>query len=314
MEKKRKVKKSVKRSSNILFVIILILLVIFYIYKTSTLKDNKKDPVKDPETKEELKSEEVKEETSKEKVNNFKKISNYRKENLNRYEAYKEKNPDLSDETIVTYVNIGLDYEFYGLIKDTDMSKGILIIVNKYNKLPGEYEADDLEEISSEYFVNGNTLVRKLRKEAKEAFEKMSKASIENGTPVYGQSAYRPYSMQKKIYDQEVENGGVEYADRDTARPGHSEHQTGLAIDVASEKWGNMYNFANTSSYEWMENNAHKYGFILRYRNGYESIHGYIYEGWHYRYVGVKVATEIHNHIPEITYEEYYDKYINKID
>ena len=313
MKRKKRNTKNIKKSSNIIFVVLVILLVVFYIYKTSTLKDNnieKNNTKKEDNQEKKIDSDEsIKKE---DESTPYKKTSNFKLENLNRYEAYKDKNPNLDYETVVTYVNIGLDYDFYDYIKDADLSKDILVLTNKYSKLPDGYEPSDLEEISSEYFINGNTLVRNLRKEAKEAFEKLSKASIENGTPVYGQSAYRPYSMQESLYNQEVQRSGVKGADSDTARPGHSEHQTGLAIDVASEKWGNMYSFDKSSSYEWMNKNAHKYGFILRYRKEYENIHGYIYEGWHYRYVGVKVATDIHDNYPNMTYDEYYYKFIDK--
>ena len=183
--------------------------------------------------------------------------------------------------------------------------------MNKYLKLSENYEPDDLEEISSKYFINGNTAVRRMRKEAKEAFEMLSEASIANGTPVYGQSAYRPYSMQENLYKSAVNNLGQKQADIDTARPGHSEHQTGLTIDVSSTKGGNMLYFDKTKSFTWMNENAHKYGFILRYTKENENITGFMYESWHYRYVGVKVATDMHDNYPELSYDEYYYKFID---
>ena len=192
-----------------------------------------------------------------------------------------------------------------------DTSKGILLLMNKYLKLSENYEPDDLEEISSKYFINGNTAVRRMRKEAKEAFEMLSEASIANGTPVYGQSAYRPYSMQENLYKSAVNNLGQKQADIDTARPGHSEHQTGLTIDVSSTKGGNMLYFDKTKSFTWMNENAHKYGFILRYTKENENITGFMYESWHYRYVGVKVATDMHDNYPELSYDEYYYKFID---
>ena len=150
-----------------------------------------------------------------------------------------------------------------------------------------------------------------MRKEAKEAFEMLSEASIANGTPVYGQSAYRPYSMQEKLYKNAVSSMGQKQADIDTARPGHSEHQTGLTIDVSSTKGGNMLYFDKTKSFTWMNENAHKYGFILRYTKENENITGFMYESWHYRYVGVKVATDMHDNYPELSYDEYYYKFID---
>jgi len=240
----------------------------------------------------------------------YKKIKGFKLHNLDRYIKYKEKNKDLSYEKAITYVNIGLDYEFYSYINDADLTKDNLILMNKYLKLDEDYEPDDLEEISSEFFINGNYYVRKLRKDAKESFEKLCIDALKDGYNIYGQSAYRPYEMQKKLYDSAVSLGGIEYADSDTARPGHSEHQTGLAIDVSSTKNGNMMNFENTPSFTWMKENAHKYGFILRYTKGYENIHGYIYEPWHYRYVGIEVATDMYDNYPNMTYEEYYYKFI----
>ncbi len=242
----------------------------------------------------------------------YKKIPYFKQENLNRYLAYQEKNKELSIEQIITYVNIGLDYEFYSYIQEADMSKGYQILTNKYLKLPSTYEPDDLEEISSKYFISGNAYVRKMRHEAKVAFEALSEASIANQTPVYGQSAYREYEKQEKLYQNAVSEMGQQKADNDTARPGHSEHQTGLTIDVSSTKAGNMLVFEKTTSYTWMQNNAHKYGFILRYPKDYENIHGFMYESWHYRYVGVEVATDMHDNYPNLTYDEYYYQNIDK--
>lgn len=240
----------------------------------------------------------------------YKKLSYYKDKNKERYLKYKEKHEDYSYEQIVTYVNIGLDQEFYSYADDADMDKGILVLMNKYHKLEDYYEPDDLEEIDSKYFISGNTLVRNLRKEAKEAFETLSQDSIDNGTPVYGQSAYRPFEMQDSLYRDAVSSLGQKQADIDTARPGFSEHQTGLAIDVSSTKWGNMLSFENTDSFDWMQDNAYKYGFILRYRDDLTDITGFMYESWHYRYVGVKVATDIHNNYPNLTYDEYYVRFI----
>ena len=245
------------------------------------------------------------------KYSPFKNTSNFKIENKERYVAFYENNKDLSYEKVVTYVNIGLDKEFYSYIKNTDSSKGILILVNKYQKLTSDYTPNDLEEINSKYFINGNSKVRMLRKEAKENFEKLSEASIKNNTPVYGQSAYRSYQSQETLYNNAIKVNGKEKADIDTARPGHSEHQTGLTIDVSSTKNGNMLEFGNTASYYWMIENAHKYGFILRYPQGKEKIHGFINEPWHYRYVGIETATDMHNNHSNLTFDEYYYKYID---
>lgn len=242
----------------------------------------------------------------------FEKTSNYKKENRNRYLKYYESNKNLSYEEVVTNVNIGLDYKYYDYIGSTDTSKNILMLTNKYLKLQKDYKPNDLEKINSKYFINSNKSYSMLRKPAKEAFEKLSSDSIKNNTPVYGQSAYRSYERQSILYNKAIKNYGKEKADMDTARPGHSEHQTGLTIDVSSNKQGNMLTFENTPSFTWMQNNAYKYGFILRYPKGKENIHGFIYESWHYRYVGQKVAKDMHDNYSNLTFDEYYYKFIDK--
>ena len=241
----------------------------------------------------------------------FKKTTNFKEENKERYVRFYEMNKNLSYEEVVTRVNIGLDYGFYNYITLSDTKKDILILTNKYLRLDEDYKPSDLERIKVDYFINGNSKVSYLRKDARDAFERLSAHSIKNNTPVYGQSAYRSYEKQSILYNSAVESYGKEKADNDTARPGHSEHQTGLAIDVSSTKTGNMLDFENTDSFNWMVNNAHKYGFILRYPKGKENIHGYIYEAWHYRYVGVKVATDMHNNYSDLTFDEYYYKFID---
>lgn len=242
----------------------------------------------------------------------FEKTTNFKQENKERYVKYYENNKGLTYEEAVTKVNIGLDYDFYDYISRADTNKDILVLTNKYLKLDENYEPNDLKKINEKYFISGNKEVRYMRKEAKEAFERLSADSIKNNTPVYGQSAYRSYEKQNILYNHAVESYGKEIADKDTARPGHSEHQTGLTIDVSSTKKGNMLDFETTDSFKWMIDNAHKYGFILRYPKGKENIHGYIYEAWHYRYVGVKVATDMHNNYSDLTFDEYYYKFIDK--
>ena len=241
----------------------------------------------------------------------FKKTTNFKEENKERYVRFYEMNKNLSYEEVVTRVNIGLDYGFYNYITLSDTKKDILILTNKYLRLDEDYKPSDLEKIKVDYFINGNSKVSYLRKDARNAFERLSADSIKNNTPVYGQSAYRSYKKQSILYNSAVKSYGKEKAMLDTARPGHSEHQTGLAIDVSSTKTGNMLDFENTDSFNWMVNNAHKYGFILRYPKGKENIHGYIYEAWHYRYVGVKVATDMHNNYSDLTFDEYYYKFID---
>jgi zinc D-Ala-D-Ala carboxypeptidase len=108
-------------------------------------------------------------------------------------------------------------------------------------------------------------------------------------------SAYRSYSYQAQLYSNYTKKYGKARADRFSARPGHSEHQTGLAFDFGGKDRSHWLeeSFASTKEGKWLYANAHKYGFILRYHKGKESITGYMYEPWHYRYVGRNVSTKV---------------------
>ena len=247
----------------------------------------------------------------KDKYNNYKKCIDYKDSNKDKYILYYNNN-SINYCDCVTYVNIGLDKDFYNDVLEADTSYGNLILVNKYLKLNNTYKPQYIENIDSKYFIFGNIFVRGLVKDAKDSFEKLSQDSIKNGTPVYGQSAYRSYDYQTIIYKNAISNYNKKIADKDTARPGFSEHQTGLAIDVSSTKNGNMLNFFNSFSYKWMINNAYKYGFILRYTFSKEFVHGYINEPWHYRYVGIKISLDMHFNHDDLTFDEYYYRYIEK--
>ena len=130
-------------------------------------------------------------------------------------------------------------------------------------------------------------------------FNLLSKAAANEGLNIYLSSGYRSYSQQDAIYNNYVSWYGQAQADTFSARPGHSEHQTGLAIDVNTID----DSFAGTPEAIWLENHAHEYGFIIRYPKGKESITGYKYEPWHIRYLGVEKATDVYN--SGLTLEEY---------
>ena len=231
------------------------------------------------------------------------KISHYNKNFKDRYIAYKKKNKNLSDEEIITRVNIGLDNEYYTNTKpSTNLNKNT-ILVNKYNYLEENYIPNDLEDISLQYARSGMKLVR----EAKEAYEAMAKNASTSNLKLVATSSYRSYEYQEKLYNNYIKSDGIEAADTYSGRPGFSEHQTGLAVDIYNGK-ETYTNFEKTKEFEWMQKNAYKYGFILRFPKDKEDITGYIYESWHYRYVGIKIATYIHEN--NISYEEYYVKFI----
>ena len=171
-------------------------------------------------------------------------------------------------------------------------------VVNKNNKLTNDYVPSDLELIDNEYAYED----KYLRHEAKVAFEKMASNAKRDGFNIIAVSTYRSYDYQDKLYNGYVKDKGFYYADMASARKGHSEHQTGLAVDVSNNTL-DYDNFENTKEFTWMINNSYKYGFILRYPKAKFHITGFKYEPWHYRYVGDDAAKYIHDN--DITLEEY---------
>lgn len=225
-------------------------------------------------------------------------------DNTIRYINYYEKNDSLTAKEIVTNVNSNIDYEFYTNTKKTDMSKGNLILVNKYNYLDKYYEPEDLVEILPGYTTNGGYLTE----DAWKAFKEMAHEAYQEKIDLYAISPYRSYNTQESLYERYAAKDGYEQADTYSARPGFSEHQTGLAVDINSAD----DSFADTKEAKWLNENAYKYGFILRYPKGKEYITGYQYEPWHFRYVGLETAKYIYEH--DITFEEYYAYFVEKKD
>jgi len=216
-----------------------------------------------------------------------------------RYVGYKELNPDLDYEKVITYVNIGLDFPFYSNINTISDTNRIDVLVNKYNKLPDDF-IPQLEQLPASICVPG-TGNHYLRKEAKEAFEKMHNDAKKLGLNITAYGTYRSIELQDSIWNNKVKSGrSIENVDRLNARGGHSEHNTGLAIDVIK----NDYTVENSTEYKWYKDNAHLYGFIIRYPKDKENITGYAYEPWHLRYLGPELATEVYN--SGLTYDEYY--------
>ena len=134
------------------------------------------------------------------------------------------------------------------------------------------------------------------------AFDKMKAAAKKDGITLYISSGFRSYSTQKRIYNNYVSRDGRAEADTYSARPGYSEHQSGLALDL--NIIGNAFN--GTTEQKWLEKNCYKYGFILRYPKGKTNETGYVYESWHFRYVGEELAKKLYNGGNWITMEDYY--------
>ena len=211
-----------------------------------------------------------------------------------------------SDQTIthaVAMVNVGANKDHYTDVKKTDTSKDELILVNKYNQLPKDYAPEDLKDISVQYCYGDN----EVSNEVYQKYISMYNAAKEEDLYLIITSAFRDYEFQDQLWNQYAKSQGEEWADSVAARAGHSEHQTGLTLDIVTYN-SNMNEFENTDEFKWLQKHAHEYGFIMRYPKDKEDITGYDYESWHYRYVGVETATKIHE--LGITYDEYYAYYL----
>ena len=217
--------------------------------------------------------------------------------NYDRYVAYQDKEND-DAETTVLYVNMDFDKEDYVdplVIDDFDD----YVLVNKHRQLSSSYVPDDLVTIDEEY-VKADGKIEIERNVAK-AFYDMAEAASDDGMELMVSSGYRSYEDQEEIVNTYLELYGQNYVDNYVAKPGFSEHQTAMSLDVASKS---VDTFVNSDEYVWMMDNAYKYGFILRYPRSKEDITGYKCEAWHYRYVGKEIAEYIHDN--NITYDEYY--------
>lgn len=173
----------------------------------------------------------------------------------------------------------------------------------------GYVQASNIKEASNDttFFVkNGVLLVNRqytlpadfdpgLLPETKNAFDEMKAAAKKDGISLAIGSGYRSYEYQVEVHDRLVADSGETRANQVSAQPGHSEHQTGLALDIigADPSTNITQTFHDTKEAKWLQNNAYKYGFHLRYMEGKENITGYEYESWHYRYLGKDLATQL---------------------
>jgi zinc D-Ala-D-Ala carboxypeptidase len=183
-----------------------------------------------------------------------------------------------------------------------------MALVNKEFALPDGYTPSDLVRPKVAFSFGDQDIEKSyLRKEAATALELMFSDAVKNGIHLFAVSGYRSFDRQKVVFDAEVNKVGYEKAVQAVAVPGNSEHQSGLSMDISSESahFGLTEQFGETEEGKWLANNAHRFGFIQRYPKGKEGITGYQYESWHYRFVGVKAATEIFEN--QLTLEEYFN-------
>ncbi len=187
---------------------------------------------------------------------------------------------------------------FYKNVKLISNPDNLIVLVNKNNKLTSNFVPSNLVKLNTTYSYE-NKYVKDI---VATSFEELHKDAYSLGYNITITSAYRDYNYQLDLFNYYVKEKGLTYALKASAKPGHSEHQTGLSIDVEGSN-KDYDNFDKSKEFEWMKNNCYKYGFILRYPQGKEFITGFKYEPWHYRYVGINLATYITNN--NLTLEEY---------
>lgn len=184
----------------------------------------------------------------------------------------------------------------------------VLALVNKQYSLPDVYHPEDLTRPNVP-FSFGDIDIEKsyMRKEAADHLELMFEAAEKEGIEIFAVSGYRSYDRQTDVFQAKANEVGQAAAAVVVAVPGYSEHQTGLAMDISSRsvRLELIEKFGETNEGKWLADNAHKFGFILRYPEGKDSITGYQYEPWHFRYVGVEAASLIFER--QLTLEEYFD-------
>ena len=230
---------------------------------------------------------------------------NFYPEKFKRYINYHIKNPASTMQDVLFMVNLGLDMPFYENVSVIGNPYGNRVLVNKYNRLPYGFAQKNLVNMDRKYTASDGKKYL-LEAEAYSKYVQMADAAKQSGLTLRVVSAYRTEDYQNMLYNKKTRTLGKNNVDNYSARPGFSEHQTGLAVDINSTKTS----FERSAEFKWLQEHAHEYGFIMRYPKGKKWITGYEYEPWHYRYVGIEAAKIIH--AEGTTYEQYYAKYISK--
>jgi D-alanyl-D-alanine carboxypeptidase len=178
----------------------------------------------------------------------------------------------------------------------TDQADSLWVVVNKGRQLPSSYTPANLVVPSVPLRLSASSSEMQVRIDAAAAMEKMFAAAKTEGINLMLASGYRSYAAQVSVYGGYVSASGAAQADTFSARPGHSEHQTGLAADIEplSRDCEVEQCFESTPEGQWLAANSYKYGFIIRYQKNTQALTGYEYEPWHVRYVGLELAGQIH--------------------
>jgi zinc D-Ala-D-Ala carboxypeptidase len=225
------------------------------------------------------------------------------------------KNPDKQQNNTQTPDEWSLEEAYFNKLEEQDglsiilNPENLLALVNKDHTLPSSYIPEGLVAPNVRFsFGDEDIPKRYIRKDAAIALEEMFSEAEKDNIYLFAVSGYRAYDTQAYLFDNQVRKVGEEMAMHVVALPGQSEHQTGLAMDITSKSAGFLLEeqFGETPEGQWVKENAHLYGYIIRYPKGKEEITGYQFEPWHLRYVGKEIAKIIYEN--EITLEEYFEK------
>lgn len=224
--------------------------------------------------------------------------------------------PDSTDEATHESTDSTVDtseqtsvFDEYSFVKE-ELAESVFeadnqwVLVNKEYGLAEDFVPDNLVTVDVPT-ISEMLEVNQMNKVASDQLTQLFDAAKRAGHDLYALSGYRSYQTQDTLYNNYVAQHGQEAASKFSAQPGHSEHQTGLAMDVTSAavNYELSQAFGETEEGKWIAENAFRFGFILRYLQGKEHITGYMYEPWHFRYVGKEMAQLLHER--ELTYEEY---------
>jgi D-alanyl-D-alanine carboxypeptidase len=225
--------------------------------------------------------------------------------NLEGYLKYKKEHKSEDYKDIIAIINTNANIEWLENQKETDITKGQLMIVNRIYGLSSEYEPEDIVSVPARYAYNGV----KISDSILDSIMEMIEDARSEGFTFVLSDGYRSYKTQEEIYDSYKKSYGEREADNQVARPGHSEYQTGISFNIVP--YNKVYdNPKESEEYKWLSENAHKYGFIFRFPEDKTKLTGFDAFTWRLRYVGTEASTIIYN--DNLCYEEYYAYYIDK--
>lgn len=281
-----------KRVTIVLIIFIAIISVIIYLITNLLTSINPPDEVK------------IKNHSKKDPLTS---LTYYLPSEKERYHNYKTNHPELSDEDVITYVNMNLDYSFYEKITIQSDPNALNTLVNKYYCLADDYTPTDLIYINDGYTSKNDPSYKYRKHQMSQVvyndFVALRNKCREKGISFYVVSGYRSTAAQDNSYRHMANTFSIDEADKTCSRPGHSEHTLGLACDIALDNHS-FEDVVNHPEYQWFSGILADYGFIIRYPEGKDSLTGYSYEPWHLRYLGKDLAKKVIN--SNLTYDEYY--------